>query len=130
MNEIDLFSTFVAPSGSSICPTREIKVKPGSLDKMKGALYSPNLPNFYPANQKCTFTLDVPDNYKTVISFQKFSLQCKYHERNIFWLRKGKPKAKSQKPFKTSKGQGGRLRVCILPAPPSPSPKLDVVFFT
>jgi len=70
------------PPGSSICPTREIKVKPGSLDKMEGALYSPNLPNFYPANQKCTLTLDVPDNYKTVISFQKFSLQ--FHQSCAF----------------------------------------------
>ena len=66
---------FSAPPGSSICPTREIKVD--SPDKMKGGFYSPSFPNFYPDNQECTLTLDVPDNYKTVVWFQKFSLQCK-----------------------------------------------------
>lgn len=73
-----LFSTVEgpkAPNGSSVCPTREIKVD--SPDKMEGALYSPNFPNFYPDDQRCTLTLDVPDNYKTIIWFESFSLQ--YH---------------------------------------------------
>ncbi|CAH3033889.1 unnamed protein product [Pocillopora meandrina] len=63
------------PKGSDICPTREIKIKPDSPETMKGALYSPNFPNFYPNDQSCTLTLDVPDNYKAVVTFQKFALQ-------------------------------------------------------
>ena len=68
---------FSAPKGSDICPTREIKINPDSPETMKGALYSPNFPNFYPNDQSCTLTLDVPDNYKAVVTFQKFALQCK-----------------------------------------------------
>ena len=44
---------------------------------MKGALFSPKSPNFYPNDIRCTVTLDIPDNYKTVLWFEKFSLQCK-----------------------------------------------------
>ena len=44
---------------------------------MSGALFSPKAPNNYLNDVRCTVTLDVPDNYKTVIWFQKFSLQCK-----------------------------------------------------
>ncbi|XP_078344070.1 cubilin-like [Oculina patagonica] len=73
------FSTFSvntpAPPGTSICPTREKKVKPDSPETMSGALYSPKSPNFYLNDIRCTVTLDVPDNYKTVIWFQQFSLQ-------------------------------------------------------
>lgn len=65
----------LAPNGFDICPTREVKITPDSPETMKGALYSPNSPNFYPNDQSCTLTLDVPDNYKTVVWFQKFSLQ-------------------------------------------------------
>lgn len=68
-----------APNGSSICPTREIKVTVDSPEKLKGALYSPGFPNYYPPNQNCTVTLDVPDNFKTIVWFQSFFLQ--YHER-------------------------------------------------
>lgn len=46
---------------------------------MKGALYSPGFPNYYPSNQNCTVTLDVPDNFKTIVWFQSFFLQ--YHQR-------------------------------------------------
>ena len=77
---------FSEPNGSDICPSREIKVKPDSPDTMKGALYSPNSPNFYPNDQSCTLTLDVPDNYKTVVWFEKFSLQCKTDKR--YYLKK------------------------------------------
>ena len=68
---------FSAPNGSSICPTREIKVTVDSPEKLKGALYSPGFPNYYPPNQNCTVTLDVPDNFKTIVWFQSFFLQCK-----------------------------------------------------
>ena len=71
------FFHVLAPPGSSICPTRNLEVKQGSSVNETGALHSPNSPNFYPDNQNCTFTLDVPDNYKTVVWFEKFSLQCK-----------------------------------------------------
>lgn len=63
------------PPGSSICPTRNLEVNPGSSVNVTGALHSPNSPNFYPDNQNCTVTLDVPDNYKTVVWLEKFSLQ-------------------------------------------------------
>lgn len=81
------FSTFnVEPSGkppgTSICPTREKKVRPEAPETMKGALFSPKSPNFYPNDVRCTVTLDVPDNYKTVVWFEKFSLQ--YSERCTF----------------------------------------------
>ena len=74
---IALFFHILAPPGSSICPTRNVEVNPGSSVNVTGALHSPNSPNFYPDNQNCTVTLDVPDNYKTVVWFEKFSLQCK-----------------------------------------------------
>ena len=68
---------FSEPLGTSICPTREKKVRPDAPETMKGALFSPKSPNFYPNDVRCTVTLDLPDNYKTVIWFQKFSLQRK-----------------------------------------------------
>ena len=82
VNSSSLFFTFLAPNGSSVCPTREIKVD--SPDKMEGALYSPNFPNFYPDDQRCTLTLDVPDNYKTIVWFESFSLQCKNKNNTKF----------------------------------------------
>ena len=68
---------FSEPTGTSICPTREKKVRPDAPETMEGALFSPKSPNFYPNDITCTVTLDIPDNYKTVVWFEKFSLQCK-----------------------------------------------------
>ncbi|XP_068695415.1 zinc metalloproteinase nas-39-like [Montipora foliosa] len=66
-----------APNGTSICPSREIDMD--QMDKMEGALYSPHFPNSYPHNQSCTFTLNVRDNFKTVVWFESFFLQ--FHQQ-------------------------------------------------
>ena len=72
-----VFFFFLVPPGTDICQTNETKITPDAPETMKGALFSPKSPNFYPNDVRCTVTLDIPDNYKTVLWFEKFSLQCK-----------------------------------------------------